>query len=147
MSPVYTVDASVFVSAFNEAETDHEASARLLSGLRRTGAGVVDPYLVLVEVAAAVARVRQDAELATEFAHRLGQLSALTLVPLDAGVARQSIEAAAHHRLRGSDAVYAAIAARFGSTLITLDREQRERLLSFVPVRYPSEVLKEIAGV
>ena len=46
-------------------------------------------------------------------------------------------------RLRGSDAVYAAVALRFGCTLVTLDREQRERASHALAARYPAEVLAE----
>ena len=45
----------------------------------------------------------------------------------------------------GSDAVYLAVALRFGSTLITLDREQRERVADALTARYTAEALAEIA--
>ena len=45
---------------------------------------------------------------------------------------------AADYRLRGADAVYVVVARRFGTTLITLDVEQRRRiaglLTSLTPV-------------
>jgi predicted nucleic acid-binding protein len=50
---------------------------------------------------------------------------------------------AAQYQLRGSDAVYAAVALRFGSTLITLDREQRERASGAILTLYPAEALTE----
>ena len=56
----------------------------------------------------------------------------------------QHAAAAAQYRLRGSDAVYAAVALRFGSVLVTLDREQRERLEEIVTSRYPTEILAEV---
>ena len=49
----------------------------------------------------------------------------LILVPLDVALAQQAVEVAAQHRLRGSGAVYAAVALRFGSPLVTLGRERR----------------------
>jgi predicted nucleic acid-binding protein len=39
-----------------------------------------------------------------------------------------AVEIAANNHLRGSDAVYTAVALRFGTELITLDREQLKRL-------------------
>jgi predicted nucleic acid-binding protein len=62
---------------------------------------------------------------------------------LDATLARQAAEVAAQCGLRGSDAVYAAVALRFGSTLVTLDRQQRERVDGVVSTRYPAEMLAE----
>jgi predicted nucleic acid-binding protein len=60
-------------------------------------------------------------------------------------LAQQAVDVAAQHRLRGSDAVYAAVALRFGCTLVTLDREQRERVGQVLTARYPVEVLAETA--
>ena len=65
----------------------------------------------------------------------------LFLVPLDETLADQAADIAAQHRLRGSDAVYAAVALRFGSTLVTLDREQREWIAAVIPTCLPTEVL------
>jgi predicted nucleic acid-binding protein len=78
-----------------------------------------------------------------EFAAALGRLPHLMTVPVDEALARQAADVAAQHRLRGSDAVYAAVALRFGSTLITLDREQRERLEAVLDVRYPGQAVVE----
>jgi predicted nucleic acid-binding protein len=66
------------------------------------------------------------------------------MIPLDATLAQQAADVAARHRLRGSDAVYAAVALRFGSTLITLDLEQRERVADVLLTRYPAEMLVEM---
>ena len=101
------------------------------------------PTLLLPEVAAAIGWGRQDADLAREFATTLSRLPHLVLIPLDTTLARQAADVAAQYRLRGSDAVYAAVALRFGSTLITLDREQRERVTSVLLTLYPAEALTE----
>jgi len=55
----------------------------------------------------------------------------------DESIADLAVDIAAHNRLRGSDAVYAAVALRFGTELITLDREQLDRLPRVLPVREP----------
>ena len=65
------------------------------------------------------------------------------LIALDLTLAQQAADLAAQHRLRGSDAVYAAIALRFGSTLVTLDRQQRARLDEVLAARWPAEALAE----
>jgi predicted nucleic acid-binding protein len=68
----------------------------------------------------------------------------VVLVPLDSTLAEVAAEIAGQHRLRGSDAVYAAVALRFGALLVTLDREQRERVAGFVDAQYPAEVCAQI---
>ena len=145
MATTYTVDASVFLNAFNPYEPGHEESHRLLALWQERGVPMIVPTLLLPEVTAAIGQGRQDSDLAREFVTALNRLPHLVLIPLDAVLARQAAELAADHHLRGSDAVYAAVALRFGSTLVTLDREQRERVASALPARHPAEVLAETA--
>ncbi len=143
MTSTYTVDASVFVNGFNPYEAGHEESRHLLALLQEQAAPIVVPTLLLPEVAAAIGRGRQNADLARKFATALSRLPHLVLIPLDTILARQAADVAAQYQLRGSDAVYAAVALRFGSTLITLDREQRERVAGALHTRYPAEALTE----
>jgi predicted nucleic acid-binding protein len=105
------------------------------------GVPIVVPTLLLPEVAAAVYRGRGDADLARRFAAALHRLPHLVLVSVDEVLAEQAADVAAQHGLRGSDAVYAAVALRFGSTLVSLDREQRERVAAVLPTCLPAEVL------
>jgi len=143
MATTYTVDASVFLNAFNPYEAGHAESNRLLALLQEQTVPIIVPTLLLPEVAGATARGRQDADLAHRFTHALSRLPHLVIVPLDAALAQRAAAVAADHALRGSDAVYAAVALRFGSTLVTLDREQRERVANLIPTRWPSEALAE----
>ncbi len=139
-----TIDASVFLNAFNPSEPGHEASHQMLAWLQKHAVPIIAPTLVLPEVAATISRVQRDAGLAREFANALSHLPNLVLVALDSTLAQQAADAAAQHRLRGTDAVYAAVAIRFGCTLVTLDREQRERLNKVLTSRYPTEVQADL---
>lgn len=141
MANTYTVDASVFLNAFNPYEAGHGESHRFLARLQELAIPIIVPTLLLPEVAAAISRGREDGALAREFVAALSRLPHLTMIPLDSTLAHQAADVAAQHCLRGSDAVYAAVALRFGSTLVTLDREQRERVVAVLTTRYPSEVL------
>jgi len=143
MVATYTVDASVFLSAFNPREPGHEESHQLLAHMQDSATPIVVPTLLLPEVAAAVGRGHGDADLARRFSAALSRLPHLVLVSLDVILAEQSADLAARYRLRGSDAVYAAVALRFGSTLITLDRQQRERVADAVTAQWPGEALEE----
>ncbi|MCG3212452.1 MAG: tRNA(fMet)-specific endonuclease VapC [Anaerolineae bacterium] len=143
MATTYTIDASVFINAFNPAEVGHADSHKLLAHLREQAAPLIAPTLLLPEVAAAIRRGRGDEALARQFAAALSRLPHLVLTPLDQVLAQQAGEIAARYSLRGSDAVYAAVALRFGSTLVTLDREQRERVAAALPTCTPVEALVE----
>jgi len=142
VADIYAVDASVFVNAFNPYELGHEESHRLLTLLKQRAVPIIVPALLLPEMAATIGRGRQDADLARQFTTALSRLPHLVLIPLDITLAQQAADVAAQYRLRGSDAVYAAVALRFGSTLITLDREQRERAAGVLVTRHPAEELR-----
>jgi predicted nucleic acid-binding protein len=144
MAGPYTVDASVYLNAFNRVEAGHIESHEFLQRLQFQAIPSIVPSLLLPEVAAAISRGRQDASLARGFATALTKLPHLTLVTLDQALAQQAVDVAAQNRLRGSDAVYAAVALRFGTTLITLDREQHDRVAKVTPTKTPAQALKEL---
>lgn len=142
MNESITIDASVFVNAFSPSEAGSDISVELIDRLRQDGVPVVVPTLLLPEIAASIARKQGQAELALLLTDQVHKLPNLTLVPLDETLAGSSSEIAAHHRLRGSDAVYAAVALRFGSTLVTLDNEQNERLKDVLSACSPEQAME-----
>jgi predicted nucleic acid-binding protein len=146
MVSTFTVDASVFLNAFNPSEAGHEQSQRLLALMQEQAFPIIVPTLLAPEAAAAIGRGGGDAGLARAFVTALRRLPHLVWVPLDEILAGQAADVAADHRLRGSDAVYLAVALRFGSTLITLDRAQRERVGDAAVALYPAEMLAEWAS-
>ncbi len=145
MAELYTIDASVFVSAFNSYEIGHKQSYDLLERLQAQRLPLIEPTLLLPELAASVARVYQDEEIAKAFAHSVRNLLNLFVVPLDETLAELSVDIAAKHRLRGSDTVYLAVAHHYGTALVTLDQEQYNRGSEIVPTRTPTEVTDSTA--
>ena len=145
MPTLYTVDASVFVNAYNVYEEGHADSLRFVDWLQNSGEPMLAPSLLLPEVAASISRVYRDAAMALEFADSLRALTHLTLIPVNDTVAWQATEIAAKYRLRGSDAVYVAVARRYGATLVTLDREQRERAAAVVETLSPAEAVAALS--
>lgn len=142
MNSPLTIDASVFVSAFSPAEIAHGKSKTFMMKVRDESASVIVPILILPEVAAAISRGQGKPELGVAFALELVNFPNLLLVDVDGSLAKLAAETAAHHRLRGSDAVYTAVALRFGSTLVTLDNEQNERLKEILSARSPEQALE-----
>jgi len=137
MKAPVTVDASVFVNALSPDEEGSETSAEFISQLKQGGAMFIQPTLFVLEVVASIARKQGDTELALEVLQELKKIPNLTLLDLDHSFADFASEVAANHRLRGSDAVYAAVALRFGTELITLDKEELERLPKVLTVKKP----------
>ena len=137
----YTLDASVFVNAFNPHEEGHAESLTILAAIREGGDPVIVPTLLLPEIASAAARASDDSAGALQYAQTIAALPHLTLVSLTPAMARQAAELAANHRLRGADAVYVAVARRYGTTLVSRDEEQRSRGSVVVTCQKPEEAL------
>ncbi len=138
MSGPVTLDASVLVSAFTPSEKAHLPCKALLRTVRQSGAAIILPTLAIVEIAAAIGRGQGKPELGVAFAAEVSRFPELTLVALDESLAQAAAEIAARYRLRSSDAVYVAVARRFGATLVTLDAEQQERATALVSVQRPA---------
>ena len=127
----YTIDASVFISAFIESEPQHHASRACLKQFIEQQVNIFCPTLLLVEAAATIARVTGDDAQAIAFASALAHFPNMELVALDDALAQKAASIAAAAKLRGADAVYAAVAEDASCTLITWDKELlgRARLL------------------
>ena len=138
---VYTVDASVWVNAFDQLEPGHLVSRQFLELVREQEFPIVVPNLVLAEVAGAIGRTRRTPEQAQMFAVALSRLPHVTVRILDEAVALRALTLAAEQGLRGADAVYAAVAHETGSTLVTLDNEHLTRLANLLPVCTPAAAL------
>jgi predicted nucleic acid-binding protein len=138
-----TVDASVFLSAHNLAEVRQAESLRFLQQLGASTQPVVLPTLVVPEVGASAYRITGNAETARSVALSVSEMPGVIFVPLNEQMAQESMEIALESALKGSDAIYAATARRFGATLVTLDQQQRNRLPEDVRALYPGEALQD----
>jgi predicted nucleic acid-binding protein len=137
---MYTIDTSVFVNAVEPLEANHADSRRLLSAIRTRRLPMYEPTLVLAEVAGTVSRLR-DSTRAARLAAILQRLPQLHLVVLDHALAQRAASLAGIHRLRGADAVYAAVAQTHQTILVSRDREHLTRLATIIPVQHPTAAL------
>ena len=146
-----TIDASVHLNALNPHEDGSAESQLLIAAIHRvpTEEGelpheVVVPMLLLVEIAASTARVFDDGERGVGAADAVRQLPYQTWVALDETLTTEAAQLGADYRLRGADAVYGAVARRYDSTLVTLDRQQLDRLGSILRVCTPTEAIRQL---
>jgi len=142
---MYTVDASVWVNAFDQREPGHLVSRQFLGVLRDQALPIIVPNVVLVEVAGAISRTRQAPVQAQAFATALSQLPHVTVRVLDEACALHALTLAAQYGLRGADAVYAAVARDAGNTLVTLDKEHLTRLVNLITVCTPAVALAALS--
>ncbi len=131
------VDASVWVSRLVAGDVHHTVCARWLSEQVASGWFLIAPALLLPEVAGPIARKTRDRRLGRAAVEGILQVRSLRLVELDEALAQAAATLAADLALRGADAVYVALAARLGLSLITLDGQQLVRAAPVVDVRRP----------
>ena len=117
----------------------------LIAALVSRGAQLHQPGLFIVEVCATIARRTGNRERALASARHALATPGLVLHELKHRLAADATDIAAACALRGADAVYVATSRIAGATLLTLDRELRERAQSIVAVRTPAEWLVEVA--
>lgn len=137
-SDTVVVDASVWISAFITEDVHHSLSRPWLDQWLRTDHIVVGPSLVLIEVAGAITRRTGDQAAARRAIDDLRKLPYMPLMPLDETLTTAAAHLAIDLRLRGADAVYAALAWLLAVPLITWDAELLTRASGHIDVRTPS---------
>lgn len=135
------IDASVFIAFGRPSEPDHEASVEFLSQVDEIEGGIVDPVLVEVECAGALARRTDNVDRALRFASGLKRLPGMQLLEVDRELAWHSAQIAARHRLRGADSIYVATADTQDATLVTWDQEMLDRGAAVVKTRTPEQYI------
>ena len=129
------LDASLFIASISPGEARHPAARALLAGFAQDVPFVV-PALFRVEVIAALSR-RNESDAFIDLVDARLRGPRFLAVAIDGPLLDLAIGVARRARLRGYDAVYAALALARSQPLATLDRELAERLA----VHYPDLVV------
>ena len=140
----YTIDASVWVNSFDKLEKGNEMSRQFLSKLKQLSLPLIVPSLLIVEVAGAISRSRKDEATAKSFAKAISQVPNTTFVPIDITLSERATEFAAQYKLRGADAIYAAVAVEHDCILVSLDNEHLTRLSTLITTLTPAEALAQM---
>jgi predicted nucleic acid-binding protein len=82
---------------------------------------------------------RQPA-LAHRAVAQLWGVGELRVAPVDMAVGREATRLAADLRMRGADAIYAAVARRLRIPLVTWDAEQQQRAGALIPTYTPAAI-------
>ncbi len=118
-----TLDANIWVAAFDAHDRFHERSVSFLRAVASADRQLHAPAFLVVEVACALARRSGNAGIGAAAAARLQAHPALELHALDAQLLGMATDVGARHRLRGADALYAATAELTRAALISWDAE------------------------
>lgn len=143
---MYTLDANVFVRDATP-WTEHGAvSQALLAELRAQQIVLIEPMILLAEIAGPLSRLYHDPMRGRVYTSILIDLPQLQLVSIDAPLGQSAADLAADLGLRGMDAIYVAVAQAYGCTLVSLD-DDVQRAAHLLPVRTPAQALDELSNV
>ena len=131
------IDASVYVALINVHERDHVACWAWFQREQAQQHPMSAPIILLPEIAAALSRGLGDPMLAHRVVQHLLHTGLVELVPIGSALAQQAAAIAADHHIRGSNAVYVALAEHLDTELITLNQQQLERGRAIVRTRRP----------
>jgi predicted nucleic acid-binding protein len=135
---VIVVDASVWVGSLLSDDRHHSASQAWFDERSSRGEQFVGPTLLLTEIGGAISRRTGRIHFAHRVVEELAASQELRLVPIDEELARDGARLAVDLGLRGTDAIYVALARELGVPLVTWDREQRERAASAIMAIEPA---------
>ena len=134
------LDASVWVSWLRPSDINHGASKIWLDQYIARDGLLVEPALLLIEVAASISRQTGQAMRAKEAINTLRSISKIQIVPLDSVLVQVAVDTAIDLQLRAGDSIYVALAHRLNIPLVSWDKEQLQRarslIVTFTPDSY-----------
>ncbi|MEO8084963.1 MAG: PIN domain-containing protein [Ardenticatenales bacterium] len=140
--PLLTVDACVWVAAFEPADALHPAARAFLIECQRRHVPLASPTIALLETGCAISRRFGSPEKGRRAARLWATNPLLHLMPVDAELEAHALELGTALRLRAADALYAALAARLDADLLTTDGELLDRTAGYVRASTPARWLE-----
>lgn len=131
------VDASVWVSSVLVNDVNHPASTSWFVAQTKSATPIIVPALFIAKVAGAVTRRTGVEHVGTRSIQDILAHPAIDVVAVDQALGTRAVVLAARLSLRGSDAVYMALAERLGIPLVTWDVEQFTRAAPLIITRHP----------
>lgn len=135
-----TLDANVWIAAFDPHNHFHGASTDFLAAALEQGLSFTGPAFVLVEVACALARRGGDARTGHAARDELLANPRLVLEPMTGAFLSAAARLGADLRLRSGDALYAAAAELTRAPLVSWDDELIRRAGGVTPATWLKEV-------
>lgn len=134
---MFCIDASVILSAVKGTELHSEKSKQFLDTIIHEGQKVFFPEIVVPEIASGFIRATDNKILVAHFVENLRNISNFSFVPVDGNLSNLTVEVILRTHLRGSDALYVALAYEYNLILVTLDEEQLQKGASLISTRRP----------
>lgn len=130
-----TLDSSTIVASLRKNEENHKECRTLLEKVKDGKFIALEPYIVLVEVAAAIRRRTNSKELAGRVKNDLEEMETIFFFDLVKSRADKAIDIAKQTGVRGMDAVVIQIAKENDASLVSLDKEMVEKAKLVVKIK------------
>ena len=119
------IDSSVFVAALRKQEVNYEAAKNLLKKIKDGEYIAIEPYIVLIEIVAAIKRRTGSTELTKRVKNDFLAIDTINFTDLESIRAINASEIAMNLGVRGMDAIVIQTAKEFNVPLVTLDSNNR----------------------
>ncbi len=130
-----TIDSSVIVAALREKEAKHRECKRILEKVKSGEYLAIEPYIVLVEVVAAIKRRTGSSSLAERVKEDICAINTIVFLEVVSYRAYEAADIAKEIGVRGMDAIVIQIAKEFDVPLVSLDDEMLERAVSMIKAK------------
>lgn len=136
------IDASVWLSAILPTGVHYTDTVPWRNHVETTGVPISVPAHFIAEVAGVLSRIGLDREFVANTLDLIESERLFTIYPISAAFGRLCAEVASVAAVRGSDAIYLALAQFLDVPLLTWDRQQRERGSGMCRTMTPVEVME-----
>ncbi len=122
-----TLDSSVLISLFNAHDRQHAQTAAWFREAVADGEPLRAPVTAIAEVSSAISVGTGDKQLARDVETHIRHSPLFEFLPIAMPLAERAATIAAEHQVRGTDAIYFAVAETLGDRLVTLNPRQLQR--------------------
>lgn len=131
-----TIDANVWIAAFEPADAFHSDSLQFLTAVTKRRLPLFGPAVVIAETACGVARRTRNSTTGERAAKHLEANPLLKIVTLDDALLHSAVAVGCQSFLRGMDAFYAAAAQATNSVVISWDDDLLKRFTGMTPTAW-----------
>lgn len=136
------IDTSVWISHLVVPDVHYAATNAWLDQLQTRQVRFCVPSIFIAEVSGVLARIDAPDAFVADTVSRIDTSDRFVITPVTLGHAMRAADIARIARIRGSDAVFVALAALLEIPLVSWDKQQRERGAVFCRTMTPVEAME-----
>jgi predicted nucleic acid-binding protein len=138
---VIVIDASVWLSAILPTDVHYQYTVPWKNQIEVSSESIAIPAHFPAEVAGVLSRTGATSSFIADTLDDIGSERLFTIYPISVAFGRLCAEMASLAAVRGSDAIYLALAQFLDVPMLTWDRQQRERGAVFCRTMTPVEAM------